>query len=130
MVGINAEPGTGTEYSSIITPEDSDSLRPPTWTDESGRTWTVGGEYLDTQIGDLCTLEGVFKRSSWAHTGDTENGVTVLRFEYARFKQDPDSWTSGTIEIRINDFDGEDELTLDDRFLERWTAPESWHRGP
>ena len=100
-VSPNAEPGTGTQYyiEACMNPEDHprlseelDAADSPLDYDKAhlaatqyrlgGRTWQCGGEYWDTERGDIVELEAVVRKSSWCHTRPVEEAPIRLQFVY------------------------------------------------
>ena len=97
----NAEPGTGTQYytEACMNPEDHPRLSEELDAADSsldydkahlaatqyrlgGRTWQCGGEYWDTERGDIAELEAVVRKSSWCHTRPVEEAPIRLQFVY------------------------------------------------
>lgn len=97
----NAEPGTGTQYytEACVNPEDHPRLSEELDGADSaldydeahlaatqyrlnGRTWQCGGEYWDTEMGDIVELESVVRKSSWCHTRPVEEAPIRLQFVY------------------------------------------------
>ena len=101
QVSPNAEPGTGTQYytEACMNPEDHPRLSEELDAADSsldydkahlaatqyrlgGRTWQCGGEYWDTERGDIVELEAVVRKSSWCHTRPVEEAPIRLQFVY------------------------------------------------
>ncbi len=100
----NAEPGTGTQYATIAEPNETFRA--------NGHTWKVGHDYLDTEIGDMCTLVEVIAKSSWCDTRDPEDCPPKLVFSYDRYEHGP-------VTLDPNDPSGE----VIERFIERYERP-------
>lgn len=107
----DAEPGTGDEVVVVASPPDIDNDRPCT-AQVNGRTWKVGHEYIDTEIGDVAYLDAIIRRSSWCDTRPPEEFPMELCFHYERYGK-------GLVRIDPN---GQD-VDLDERFIERYTEP-------
>ena len=128
---VNAEPGTGTQYyteacvaweehpriSEAVEEQYDDPQKQrlsATQYTLNGRTWQCGGDYWDTELEDLVTLEAVVRKSSWCDTRDAEDGTLKLQFNaehHGSFEVDPASHA-----IK----EGED---LHKRFLPRHNVP-------
>lgn len=106
------EPGTGTQLAIFASPPDVDDGKPCTYR-INGRTWKVGKEYIDTEIGDVCVLTEVFGKSLWCDTRSPEDTPGHLQFEYERYSGYGGSTLS--VDPHARDFDNE-------RFIERYTA--------
>lgn len=111
------EPGTGTQYHPFATPPDADDDR-QNGMRINGRYWKVGHDYLDTEIGDVCTLVGIRGESTWCDTRPPEECSPELVFAYERYGHQR-SAASGTITVDPNHPDG----PPNDRFIERHDAP-------
>lgn len=110
---MHGEPGTGTQYASHATPP-SDSEK-PNGIHLNGTYWKVGHDYLDTEIGDVCTLVEVVSKSSWCDTRDAEDCPKKLVFAYERYS----GMNGNTIEVDPNTPDP----SFEERFIERYTPP-------
>ena len=123
---MSAEPGTGTQYMTIAHSDPSDEEiervmeEEETFYEEAalsltqeridGRTWQCGGQYWDTTLEDLVTLQRVVRRSSWCHTGDIEDAPIVLQFSPEHFDG---------IEVHVE----RDDVDAVERFLPRHNVP-------
>ena len=105
-----AEPGTGTQTAIFASPPDVDDGHPCTYR-INGRTWKVGHDYLDTELGDVCVLTEVYAKSSWCDTREPEDCSPLLHFEYERYG----GWDDG--HVTVDPFDR--EADLEERFIER-----------
>lgn len=103
------EPGTGTQTAVFASPPDTDDGNPCVFR-HNGTKWKVGHDYLDTEIGDVCTLVEVYAKSSWCDTRDPENCPPKLHFEYERY----DGWDNGHLSV-----DPSSRELGEDRFIER-----------
>ena len=106
--------GTGTQIATFATPPDLDDELPCSMK-INGNKWKVGHQYLDTEIGDVCTLVRIIGRSSWRNTREAEDCPPQLVFEYERFE----GMNHGTTRVDPNTPDPE----FEERFIERFSKP-------
>lgn len=103
-----SEPGTGTQWHDVT--DDDGAFH------HNERRWEIGDEFVDTDIGDVCKLVGVYRKSRWCDTGD--DGVLTFVFEYERYPEQVEL-TPGR------------EQSLTERFVERYQRPSrDPERGP
>lgn len=103
------QPGYGVSYDPIASgPSVDDGL--PCSEQINGTLWKVGHDYLDTEIGDVCELAEIRKKSSWCDPPD--DGSIELVFVYERAGGE-DSTIAKKPTLPYFD---------DDRYMERYTA--------
>lgn len=123
------EPGTGTQYHEFANGpcgcepgfDLDDPSAPcgnerrhntPTTFNLYGKEWKVGHDYLDTEIGDVCTLTYVVGKSSFCDTKPASEQPPLLVFEYERYQKHEEI----IVDPNTRKFDPE-------RFIERYEPP-------
>lgn len=101
-------PGHGEQYDPIASaPNVDDGL--PCSKQLNGTLWKVGHDYIDTEVGDVCELVEIRKKSSWCER--REDGHMELVFKYERAGGQDSTITQKPNSLYFDE----------DRFIERYT---------